>query len=153
MTKDPCRATSMRWRIAPLASFTWKLKPPNFSFICRTSNWRPVVCSNSATRGSKSPHSRHTMSNQPSPWVKPNRVVKVAPGVEPSGPSLDQLLLQCLMHSAATSGWQNARNRAQIRLSPEHLLNLPHDPFAARLQQWTRLSCSARNRKTSGDAS
>jgi hypothetical protein len=46
-------------------------------------------------------------------------VLDVARGVEPSGPSLDQLLLQCLMHSAATSGWQNARDRAQVlKLQP-----------------------------------
>lgn len=41
----------------------------------RISKERPVCCSTSATNGSKSRHSCHTMSSQPSQWVNPKDIV------------------------------------------------------------------------------
>jgi hypothetical protein len=56
----------------PIQSPGWQAA--NFSFTCRISNWRPVACSNSATLGSKSSHSRQRMSNQPSSLQKPQDI-------------------------------------------------------------------------------
>jgi hypothetical protein len=133
--KDSCWAASMRWRIASFAWFTLKRKPPNFSFTCSTSNWLPVSCSNWATNGSKSSHSRQRMSNQPSSWVKP-RGIKVClmspPVLNQVGQRSTSFCSCSLRILAATSCGQTVRLAAQIPERRRRFSNHAPQPPEAR---------------------